>query len=427
MSRQRVQIAEWESQIQNITLTDADRRCISPLSTFIAVDELRNSVRFTANSHVGVIQFDQFDLEIVPKLANGSFGLVDMVMFTHGIDTLRRVSAVRELQTDTSTSLFDLIALLFCEQCERILQLGLRHDYVECEEDLPVLRGRLLVSEQVRRHYGQIDRLTCRFDDYIENILDNQILRSALDTCRGAVSHPRVRFRVNRMHNLFTSACSSLQVGWREAREQTVYHRMNEHYREAHSLAWLLMESVGIGDLLMQGALHSFAFFINMNKLFESFVERLMRHVLRDTHLSVNTQLKSRTAIWNATSGKPYTEIVPDLIVSNPNGARITIDSKYKLYDEYAVRTGDIYQSFLYTLVHAEASAKQRTGIIVHPASHSMKITELHVRNRHNDVQARLLVIGFSIVEAINEIKNKRDGEIITSVRRQIFEALNAY
>jgi len=38
-----------------------------------------------------------------------------------------------------------------------------------------------------------------------------------------------------------------------------VYNRLNEHYREAHALAWLILDGLGIEDLYTGGAHRTFA------------------------------------------------------------------------------------------------------------------------------------------------------------------------
>lgn len=48
------------------------------------------------------------------------------------------------------------------------------------EDDLPVVRGRLLGDQQVPRRFGRVDRLICRFDEHEQDILENQLLVAAL-------------------------------------------------------------------------------------------------------------------------------------------------------------------------------------------------------------------------------------------------------
>lgn len=426
MTRPIYPINEWNVlELPGVTLTQADRRLLPSLNGVI-VDELRQSLRISTTSFVGLIRFESFDLQIIPKLANGSAGLVDLLMFTHGLGALRRLPNKRDIEADVTMSIFDLLALIFSELCERILQTGLRQDYVEVENDISVLRGRLLLNEQIRRHHGQIDELTCRYDDHLTDIIDNQILRATFDFCRGRVTHPRVRFRINRLHNLFLTMCSPLPCHWHDAQSQVVYHRMNEHYREAHELAWLLLAGAGITDLLATGKTHGFSFLMNMNTLFEAFVERLVMAAIQSTDIKLHRQNQTHSFIWDATRSRDYVSIRPDVLLIHPNGSQLTLDAKYKLYDERRVSTGDIYQNFLYTLSHDNAQSKQPLGMIIHPASGpSSKEVELHVRNRAETLKARLIVLSVPINIAISEVKTGKLGPILTGLRERILDTFS--
>ena len=114
-----------------------------------------------------------------------------MIEQTRGLDSLSRPLSRRSLNTEGS-NLYDLCALLLTEQCERILRAGILADYVEEEDALPVLRGRLLVDRQLRQRFGQIDKVICRYDEHHQNIRENQILAFALDFCGRRVHHPSI-------------------------------------------------------------------------------------------------------------------------------------------------------------------------------------------------------------------------------------------
>ena len=162
------EIAEWETlQIDGEVLTPSDQRLKEELESGeegrLLVDELRTGVRVTARSWVGIVRFERFEVRVVPKLAGNNIGLVEMIEFATGLDSLRRSSSARSLHAE-GTGLFDLIALLLAEGTELILRGGLLADYVEREDELPVLRGRLLGDQQMLRRFGQVDRLVCRFD-----------------------------------------------------------------------------------------------------------------------------------------------------------------------------------------------------------------------------------------------------------------------
>ena len=133
-SRPIFEIAEETLQIDGEVLTPSDQRLKEELESGeegrLLVDELRAGVRVTARSWVGIVRFERFEVRVVPKLAGDNIGLVEMIEFATGLDSLRRSSSARTLHAE-GTGLFDLIALLLAEGTEltlaaaEILALGL--------------------------------------------------------------------------------------------------------------------------------------------------------------------------------------------------------------------------------------------------------------------------------------------------------------
>jgi 5-methylcytosine-specific restriction enzyme subunit McrC len=407
------EIAEWETlQIDGEVLTPSDQRLKEELESGeegrLLVDELRAGVRVTARSWVGIVRFERFEVRVVPKLAGDNIGLVEMIEFATGLDSLRRSSSARSLHAE-GTGLFDLIALLLAEGTELILRGGLLADYVERDDELPVLRGRLLGDQQVLRRFGQVDRLVCRFDEHEQNIAENQLLAAALSRCSTRVTHDSVRRRVRRLLAIFQEACRPDDLDLGEIRHRMTYHRLNEHYRNPHVLAWLILDGLGPRDVLVTGETNCFAFLIDMNRLFEMFVFRLVDRLLTGSAMRVHYQRADRSIIVNASTGQPYARVVPDILVERSGAdtaARLAIDAKYKLYDERKLSSSDVYQSFLYAYAYGAASGPALpAALLVYPSSsRSSSAVRLRVRSAQALAAAEILALGLSIPEVLSEL-----------------------
>jgi hypothetical protein len=94
----------------------------------LSVMAIENSLR------IWWVRFSTFEVQIVPKLAGDNLGLVELIDYATGLDSLARYPSVRTIAA-AGTSLFDLVALLFVEACERVLRNGLLSDYCEVEDD----------------------------------------------------------------------------------------------------------------------------------------------------------------------------------------------------------------------------------------------------------------------------------------------------
>ena len=433
------ELGEWQSRlIEGETLTVADQQLKQNLEAGeegrLLVDELRSGIRITARSWVGVVRFERFEVCIVPKLAGDNIGLVEMIEFATGLDALRRASSARTLHAE-GAGLLDLLALLLVEAAESILRGGILADYVEREDELPVLRGRLLVDQQVLRRFGQIDRVFCRFDEHEQDIVENQLLAAALGRCSTRITHESVRRRVRRLLAVFQEVCRADELDLDALRQRGIaYHRLNDHYRDAHALAWLLLDGLGTRDVLVSGKTRCFAFLIDMNRLFEMFVYRLVDQLLAGTGLHVHYQRGDRSIIVNASTNQPYARVVPDLLIETTVpaiGARVAVDAKYKLYDERKLDSGDVYQAFLYAYAFGvSGSDALRTAVLIYPSStQSSQAVRLRVRSAHASTDAEILALGVSIPAALAEITKGVHGPttraIMDAIRQGIGRSAN--
>ena len=229
-----VEFVEWETAIlpERFGLTERDRVLAGSLSAAdgnVHVEELRSGVRVRTSSWIGVVRFEGFEFRVVPKLVGGNLGVLEMLEYASGLDALARLRGVRELATSAEGRLVDLLALLLAEASERLLREGLLADYVTHEEPLEILRGRLLVTEQVVKRFGRLDRLECRFDEFETDIMENRLVTVALGLARRVCHDPEIRRRVSRLHAVFAEACDPGAFEYARTRRQLHYHRRNEH------------------------------------------------------------------------------------------------------------------------------------------------------------------------------------------------------
>lgn len=415
------EVAEWGSLlIDDARLSDADRRLVASLgqeqTARVVVDELATGVRLRARAWVGVLRFDEFEVRIVPKLAGENLGLVRLLEFTGGIGALRRLPGRRRLEVE-GFSLFDLTASLLLDEAEMLIRAGLLADYHEYEEALPMLRGRLLAKEQILRRHGLLDRLHCRYEDRSHNVLDNQIVGAATEHVSRRTRNPELLRRSRSLVELLFDVCDWRAFDAADAQATVTYGRLNDHYRVAHDLAWLVLASKGIEDVFSVGDVHSFAFLLNMNTLFERFVEKVIAISL-GAEWVVEPQ-RSRSIVWHVERWRPYSVVRPDLVVARRGDrrSRLAIDAKYKLYDERRVEVGDVAQAFLYAYSHSETGSDAPRAFLCYPSSTGELETQtLEVRRIDKLAAATVVAVGLPIPDVMNECA-VGDGKILSYVR----------
>ena len=401
-----VEIPEWNTIERSglPPLTEADRALAEALADGegrLVVEELRDAIRIETKAWIGVVRFSGFEIRVVPKVAGGELGVLQMLSYTRGLDALKRLTNMRALDVPGG-HLLDLIALLLASAAIDIMRGGLLADYVTREESLPMVRGRLLVREQVVRRFGQVDRVECRFDEFESDIDENRLVAAALQAVSYFSRNDEVRRLVHRARASFDEACdaSALDPTWID--EPIAYHRRNDHYQDAHTFARLVLQQLAVRDIYAPGSARSFAFLIDMNRLFEDFVTALLQRRLTPLGFSVRSQARDRSLLVYAATNQPDQSIRPDVLVEwqQPDGSigRLPIDAKYKVLDDRRASSSDLYQAFIYS--YAYASVYEGKAVLMYPSNAASR-TDVRVRGDAEVWSSRISIVGLPLVQIL--------------------------
>lgn len=403
-----VDLQEWQTvELDLPAMSDQDRRLAAALDDVggrLSVEELRSRTRISTSSWIGVIRFSAFEVRVVPKYAGGTLGVLRMIAYTRGLDALKRQPSVRSLAVQ-GAHLLDLIALLLAEEADRLAKGGLLSDYVTREDTLPMVRGRLLPLEQVTRRPGRVDLLECRFDELETDINENRLVAAGLDVVGRFCQREDVRRHVNRARSVFDDACdpSALDPAW--LADDVSYHRRNEHYRQSHLFAKLILRNLAVRDVYTAGQANSFAFLIDMNRMFEEFVTNLVRRRLEPRGFVVHAQARDRSLLVDAASNRSYQTIRPDIVVEHVDSAgdrvRLPIDAKYKLYEDAKVSPPDLYQAFIYGYAYGGSSSGR--AYLLFPSLAPTR-TDLRVRSEAGLWSAQISAVGIELTKVLADM-----------------------
>jgi 5-methylcytosine-specific restriction endonuclease McrBC regulatory subunit McrC len=168
---------------------------------------------------------------------------------------------------------------------------------------------------------------------------------------------------------------------------------------------------------------------IDMNTLFERFLERALRLTVTSANVSVAAQ-QSDSIIWRPDVRTRYARVRPDLLLQRQEraNARLPIDAKYKRYDGQKVDVGDLSQVFLYAYAYRdpEAPATPPRAILVHPSESpgEPRTMPLQVRSvAERVVDAELAVTAVHIPTILNDAE-AGGGSSLDALARLVLERL---
>ncbi|HET7308174.1 MAG TPA: restriction endonuclease [Gammaproteobacteria bacterium] len=381
-----------------------------------------------ARGVVGILATKDCSLEILPKIEvardeddqhqNAAIRKRLIHMLAVALDLKIDLGIMTRIDWQRDT-LLEILIRVFCEKLTEAVRKGIPRRYVEHEEDLVALRGRLNITRQFTRHAVNPSRLACRFDDLSQDIALNRTMKAAIahlcSMSRNVDNQQRLRnltFVYAEVADVSPTALSHCEV---------VIDRTNRAWRELLNMAQLFLrnryqtttDGGGLGTALL----------FEMNTLFEEYIGRLVSRALAPTDLSVTLQGGHLFCLTRADTGRGLFQTKPDILIRRDGRTLHVIDTKWKRISvriddpKQGVTQTDVYQMMAYaqlydaprlTLLyphHAELGDEE--GIhaqhSVNGRDSSLEMASIDVANGEDllDRIRRLLPIDCSVAEAI--------------------------
>jgi 5-methylcytosine-specific restriction enzyme subunit McrC len=335
-------------------------------------DELRQLVRgltitpapgsadtyiLTSGSTVGVARAGDLTVELRPKI-----GIAPVLfLVSYALDPRSWKPEQAELARDAN--LAEAVIPLFARTVQQAIRPGLLHGYRRHEETLTSVRGRVRLTDQFRTRTGLPLPIEVVYDDFTPDILENRLLRTAVDTLGrlylrnrdSYTSLARLRQQLNGITSLVPDRRGAPEPHWT---------RLNERYRPAVALARLIITTAGL-EARADGEDAS-VFLIDMNAVFERFVRVALREALQLDARTFPPAARGRSLNLDAEHGIP---LEPDLSWWSRGSCMFTGDCKYKR-TEGSIPNADVYQMLAYL------TALQLTdGLLVYAAGEDMPHT----------------------------------------------------
>jgi 5-methylcytosine-specific restriction enzyme subunit McrC len=357
-------------------------------------------VCLAAGNYIGVLATPAGTLEILPKLAKAGRGDLD-----NQPDNLRKVvqhmlASVPELpfretataeQGQQDDTLFEWFIARFLSKVLHVVRRGIRSSYETLEDNLPFLRGRLVLSEHLRRNIADVSHLYVRFDEFTTNRPENRLIHAALHKAFSASRQQENRRLARELMAAFVVVPPSTnkQVdfkAWRLERGATHYTGLRE---------WCLALLDPYSPTPIKGELKFESFLFPAETLFERYVAERLRQALRQpggrgVNLQVQTQKRTLfTDNSRGPFGKSY-GLRPDIVLRRPKIGRgyevLICDAKWKLYEtgdkNLGVAQGDLYQLFAYARYLCSEKDSVQLALIAPKGSALTQVTGPH---RFND------------------------------------------
>ncbi|RME81683.1 MAG: hypothetical protein D6771_08015, partial [Zetaproteobacteria bacterium] len=305
-------------------------------SRFLTITRRGGRKALKVSNWVGVLAVGEHVIEVLPKpAANREEGRqMLLAMLRTAYPGAFRLFTEHGFSPE-KMPLYEAFMQLFVESVEHVVRRGLRHDYVEVEENRRYFAGRLLVAPHIRINRGLHHKVYTAHDEFIADWPANRLLRAGLELVLRR-SGGDVQRRARQLVFAFQDVPPSRNVD-ADIRRLRV-DRMMQHYEPALSWArWLLK---GLGPFAPDEGARVRSVLFPMERVFQHYVGFLLRLKIGNLELEPSRRLLKSTHRYM---------MRPDYRFKH-NGSQMIGDAKWKLLDagSIKIRQADLYQLYAY-------------------------------------------------------------------------------
>lgn len=312
-----------------------------------------------------------------------------------------------DVAIESFDEMYDLLAAILAKGIGIQLKQGLYREYINRQEELSVLRGKINMSGTIKNQLVHKRVLTCDFDDLSENNLFNQIIKTTVILL---LKNAKVKSKYKddlKKKMLFFSNIELLEptsIRWSSIR----FQRNNQTYRMLISICQLILEGMLMTTDTGEYRLASFLDEQRMCRLYEKFIlEYYNRHY-------PELKVSASQIPWSVDDGvRTMLPMMQSDIHLQKDNTVLIIDAKYYnhttqvQYNKHTLHSNNMYQIFTYVKNRDyEFGEEEHTvsGMLLY-AKTEEEVQPNHVYQMHgNQISVRTLDLNLPFVDIAGQL-----------------------
>ena len=166
---------------------------------------------------------------------------------------------------------YDLLARVFSFGLGRLIRSGFHRSYIEQTEELPTVRGRILVQQSISHNSLQKKRLVCSHDEYSTNDIFNQILKFTIESLLRNPNVSKSTKQDLKKKSVFFSGIIATPPS-KANRKKLIFNRNSVTYKLLISIAIMLYDNTTVNEENERTVFEDFFRQEQMHKVFEMFI-----------------------------------------------------------------------------------------------------------------------------------------------------------
>ena len=336
---------------------------------------IKNGVQ--ANNYVGVLQTKSgITIEILPKIAGRTEEATDTrvrQLFLEMLKAVRSINGKTFRLTNLNAkknNLLEVFISKFLNESDMIIKRGLKSSYVTVQSNEKFLKGKLLMTQQLRRNIVNQSYFFNEYDEFMTNSAENQLIKTTLEyLLKNSRDNNNLRIiREQLVYFEFVDLTNSPEQTF----QKVSIGRNNTYYEQ--TLNWCRIFLSRKSFTSFKGSSLAFAVLFPMEEIFEAYIAYMMKKSIPDANVSAQDKKYSLFDRTNET--KAGYRLRPDLVVRFEDNRTTIADTKWKVLDSTGPSQTDLYQMYAYYTRYRHKSENVDKVVLIYPYSSSYSENE---------------------------------------------------
>lgn len=296
-----------------------------------------------AQNYVGIIQTKSGDsLEILPKIHDNDNDNNEKAVENSKKILLRMLKTLKNHPfkninianlKSLNLPLLEIFISMFLDEVSKLIKIGIKSDYVELEDNLKFLKGKLKISEQIRKNIVHKERFYVCYQEFSIDRAENRLIKSTLEFLYRCSKSSKNQRLIREYLFVFDEISSSSDINADFNRLKL--NRQTKHYEQALLWSKIFLQNKSFSPY--KGSEIAFALLFDMNKLFESYVGNFIKKKRADVSLQ-----HSEKHLVEEPKGF---RLRPDIFLEG----EFIADTKWKIVESKDdISQADLYQLYAY-------------------------------------------------------------------------------
>ncbi len=315
------------------------------IEQFVEIGYQQGNQYLKFNNYVGSISLPcGATFEILPKIFNRaddfSYARKTVLKMLEASSYVRFRTKQEGLTDLEKLPIFEIYIRLFINEVDILIKRGLKFSYVETEENLNTLQGKLIFNKHIEQNVCHKERFYVEHDVFDINRPENKIIKSALLLLKSISKDSNNSSDIKRLLLNMDSISQSSNI--KDDLSKCLIDRNVAEYKEAIKYAKIFL--LGYSFSIYSGKENCISLLFPAELLYQEYVFHHVDKYLTPKGFKVSRQ---DTSLYLFTEPRKF-QLRPDILVTKDN-LTFVLDTKWKIIEkERDISQADMYQMYAY-------------------------------------------------------------------------------